>query len=172
MLGDERELSAFDKYLKDEDKLTAAECKDNPELTGCSAPADLAKKHAEVIQAHVKRLEAAKECKSDAACWVKKLDEGTPGVHERAAVEIAHSGKGELVAELLKHLKEPDLEARASIIQSADWLVTSDKAAARAAQASSAAIDKQLDEEHGKTEFVKVNEDLRRLAVDLKRSSA
>ena len=34
------------------------------------------------------------------------------------------------------------------------------------------ALEKQLTEEKGKTDFVKVNEDLRRLAVDLKRNAA
>jgi HEAT repeat protein len=172
MLGDEREIPAFERYAKDEEKLTAAECKDNPDYTGCKEQPALVKKHVEAIQTHLKRLEAAKECKSDAACWVKKLEDPTPGVRERSAMELGHSGKGELVAELLKHLKEPNLDARSAVIQAADWLVTEDKGAAKTAQDSSAAIDKQLDEEHGKTEFVKVNEDLRRLAVDVKRQSA
>jgi hypothetical protein len=33
-------------------------------------------------------------------------------------------------------------------------------------------IDKQLADDQGKTEFVRVNEDLRRLAVELKRRQA
>ncbi|HEX4620253.1 MAG TPA: HEAT repeat domain-containing protein [Myxococcaceae bacterium] len=172
MLGDEREISSFERYAKDEEKLTAAECKENPDYAGCKDPAALTHKHVEAIQTHQKRLEAAKECKADAACWVKKLEDPAPGVRERAAMELGHSGKGDTVAELLKHLKEPNLDARSAVIQATDWLVTEDKAAARTAQGSSAAIDKQLDEEHGKTEFVKVNEDLKRLAVDVKRQSA
>jgi HEAT repeat protein len=171
MLGDDRDQAAFDKLAQSEDKLTAEECKEDSDVAGCDKPGELAKKHQEVIQTFAKALAAGKDCKSDNACWVKHLDDAEGRVKERAALELGRSGKADMVSELLKHLHEPNLEARSAIIQAADWLVVDNKDAARIAGAQVGAIDKQIDDEHSKTEFVKVNEDLRRLAVDLKRRS-
>ncbi|MHB8879011.1 MAG: HEAT repeat domain-containing protein, partial [Myxococcaceae bacterium] len=97
MLGDDREIAAFEKFVKDEEGLTTAECKDNPDYAGCNAPAELVKKHAGAIVGHQKRLEAAKACKTEGACWAKKLDDADTGVRERAAYEVGRSGKAELI---------------------------------------------------------------------------
>ncbi|MFZ5470310.1 MAG: HEAT repeat domain-containing protein [Myxococcota bacterium] len=171
MLGDERELAAFDKFAKDEEGLTTAECKEWPDYAGCNEPASLAKKHAEAIASMRKRLEAASECKGDGGCWAKKLDDADTGVRERAAYEVGRSGNAALVEELTKRLAEKNLDARLAIIQATDWLVHDSKEAAKKAQEAVPALDKQIENERGKTEFVKVNEDLRRLAVKLKRST-
>lgn len=170
MLGDDHDRPGFDKLAQSEDKLTADECKEDSDVSGCNDPAGLAKKHGETLQGYAKVLDAAKECHGDGACWAKKLDDPAPLVKQRAAFEVGRSGKADLVAALLSHLKESNLEARSAIIQGADWLITDNKDAAQTARASVPAIDKQLDEEHGKTDFVKVDEDLKRLAVDLKRA--
>jgi hypothetical protein len=170
MVGDDRELGTFEKFAKDEAKLTDAECKEDPDYAGCKNKSESVQKHVDAIHANMKRLEAAKDCKSDGACWAKKLDDPTPGVRERAALEIGRSGKGDLVGDLMNHLKEANLDARSAIIQAADWLVVENKSAASAAQSSMAAVDKQLADESSKTEFVRVDEDLKRLAVDLKRA--
>lgn len=171
MLGDDRELPAFEKFLKDEEGLTTAECKEWPDYAGCSDTAALVKKHVDAITVMKKRLVAAQECKQDAACWVKKLDDPESAVRERAAFELGRSGKGELVEELTKRLTEKNLDARLAIIQATDWLVHDSKDAAKKAAGALPALEKQIAEEHGKTEFVKVNEDLRRLAAKLRRSS-
>jgi HEAT repeat protein len=170
MIGDDHELPTFEKFAKDEAKLTDAECKEDPDYGGCKNKSETVQKHVDSIHANMKRLEAARDCKSDGACWAKKLDDPTPGVRERAALEVGRSGKGDLVGDLMGHLKETNLDARSAIIQAADWLVVENKAAASAAQSSMAAVDKQLADESSKTEFVKVNEDLKRLAVDLRRA--
>ena len=172
MLGDEREIPTLEKLGKEEEKLTEAECKDNPDYLGCKSPGELVKKHLAEIATHQKRLEAAKACKSDGACWAKKLDDADAGVRERAALEVGRSGNAELVAALIQHLHETNLDARSAVIQAADWLITEKPQAAKVAAGSLDAIEKQLADERSKTEFVKVNEDLKRLAVDLHRQSA
>jgi HEAT repeat protein len=172
MLGDEREIPAFEKFVKDEEALTTAECKDNPDYMGCNAVPELVKKHVTAITNHQKRLEAAKACKGEAACWAKKLDDTDTGVRERAAYEVGRSAKPELIGELTKRLEEKNLDTRLAIIQATDWLIHDSKDAAKKAAESLPAIEKQIAAERGKTEFVKVNEDLRRLAVKLKRQGA
>ena len=57
----------------------------------------------------------------------------------------------------------------ALLVQGADWLVHDSKDAMKAAQAAIPTIEKQIEDERGKTEFIKVNEDLRRLLVKLQR---
>ncbi len=174
MLGDERDLPAFEKLLKDEPALSTAECKEYPDYKDCKdgGPEGAVKRHLEAIEGHKKRLLAAQECKTDASCWARKLDDENHGVRERAAYEIGRSGKAELVDELVKRLTEKNLDTRLAIIQATDWLVHDSKDAAKRAQSAIQALDAQIADEKSKTEFVKVNEDLRRLAVKLKRGGA
>ncbi len=169
MLATEADLPAFEKLSKDEEGLTTAECKDNENYAGCKAPAELTKKHVASLAALQKRVEAAKECKTDGACWAKKLDDADAGVRERAAYELGRSNQAERLQPLLSHLTEPNLDARQAIIHATYWLIDDNQQAAAKAKEASVVLDKQLGEEKNKTEFVKVNEDLRRLAVKLKR---
>ena len=172
MLGDEREMAAFEKLSKDEAKTFDAECK-NDEINGskdCADPAAGAKKHEEVIAKYGKALDAAKVCKTDAACWAKKLDDATLVVRERAAYEVGRSGNASLVGELTKRLREKDLDARLAVIQGCDWLIHDSPEALKTAKSALPDLQKQIGEEKGKTDFVKVNEDLRRLAVKIQRS--
>lgn len=170
MLGDERELPVFEKLAKSEEAMTTAECKENPNYRGCDAPAELVKKHVEAIQLYAKRLEAARDAK-DAAGWIKKLDDADAGVRERAGYELGRSGDGAAVEKLLAKLTEENLDARLAFIQAVDWLVEDNKDAAAKAKSALPALFKQIEEERGKTQFVKVNEDLRRLAVKIARAS-
>lgn len=175
ILGDASDVAALDKLIKDEPKTFEAECKSD-EIGGTkdcgSTPADVAagaKKHQDRMEKLKGTLAAAGECKSDAACWAKKLSDPLPETRERAAYEVGRSGKAELVGELMKHLKEADLDTRLAIIQGVDWLVSDSKDALKAAQAGLPDLVKQVADEKGKTEFMKVNEDLRRLPVKLSR---
>jgi HEAT repeat protein len=167
MVGDDP--AVFDKFAKDEAKLMEGECKEDPEYSECKDPAASVKKHVEKINGYKVRAVAAAECKGDGACWAKKLDDKDEGVRERAAYEVGRSGKAELAGELMKRLTEKNLDTRLAFIQGADWLVHDSKAAMTEAQKSLPELEKQLADEKGKTDFVKVNEDLRRLYVKVKR---
>jgi hypothetical protein len=64
-------------------------------------------------------------------------------------------------------LSEKDLETRFALIQSLDWVVGDSKEAAAKAREALPKIQAQLAEEKGNSHFIKVNEDLRRLAFRL-----
>lgn len=168
LLGDEREQAALEKLVKEEPARAQADCKQYG-YSGCDAPDKLAAANIAVLGTHLKRLAAAQECKKDAGCWVKKLSDAEPAVRERAALELGRSGTPEGAGALLEHLADPDLDARLAAIQAVSWLMDDSPDAQRQALATLPAIEKQLDSERGKTEFVKVNEDLKRLAAKLKR---
>jgi HEAT repeat protein len=171
MLGDEHEIPALEKLAKDEEGLFTGECKEDPEQGACKDVGASIKKHGQIIASVQKRLEAAKECKGEAGCWAKKLDDADPGVRERAAYEVGRSKSASYVNDLTKRQTEKNLETRLAIIQGTDWLVSDSKDAAKQAGDAIPALEKQIADEKGKTEFVKVNEDLRRLAVKLHRAS-
>ena len=59
---------------------------------------------------------------------------------------------------------------RYAAITAADWLTSDSADALKTAKSQLEALRQQLAEEKGKTDFVKVNEDLRRLEVKLLRS--
>lgn len=171
MLGDDP--SVFDKFAAAEQKLFEAECKDDSESdTDCKDAAAIAAgiaKHKDKILTYKNRAVAAAECKADAKCWVKHLDSKDEGTRERAAYEIGRSGNAELIDELMKRLPEKNLDTRLAIIQGADWLIDDSKDAMAQARKGLPALEKQVADERGKTEFVKVNEDLRRLLTKLQR---
>lgn len=167
MLGDD--AAVFDKFAAAEQKLFEAECKENPEGDGCTDVPGTVKKHQERILTYKNRAVAAGECKTDATCWVKHLDSKDEGTRERAAYEIGRSGNAALIDELIKRLPEKNLDTRLAIIQGADWLIDDSKDAMAQARKSLPALEKQVADERGKTEFVKVNEDLRRLLTKLQR---
>lgn len=167
MLGGEGEIATMEKLAKDEAAIHGAYCKEDPEYDACKDVAGTAKKNAETILAHAKRLGAAKECKKDVGCWVKKLDDADPGVRERAAYEVGRGNDPKYTDVLVKRLADKNLSTRYAAITAADWLVTDNADAFKTAKGSLTTIQKQLDDEKSKTEFVRVNEDLKRLAVKL-----
>ncbi|HEX8823225.1 MAG TPA: HEAT repeat domain-containing protein [Archangium sp.] len=168
MLGDAREQPALEKLMAAEPARTASEC---AELggEGCEDPAALARKRVEEMTKHGKRLEAAKACGADAGCWAKKLEDADKGVVERAALEVGRGKSAAHVGALLARMPETDLNARQALILGAEWLVEDSKEAATQARSALPALEKQLTEEKSQTEFVQVNEDLRRLVARLQR---
>lgn len=167
MLGEDP--AVFDKFTAAEQKLFDAECKEDDGQDECKDVAASVKKHQEKIAAYKNRATAAAECKADAKCWVKHLDAKDEGTRERAAYEIGRSGDASTIDELMKRLTEKNLDTRLAIIQGADWLIDDSKDAMAQARKSLPALEKQVADEKGKTEFVKVNEDLRRLLAKLQR---
>jgi len=163
MLGSD--AAVFDTFAKNEAKLFASECKKDPAFVECKDVAASVKKHIQLIKEYQLRASAAADCKDDVSCWVQKLDDRNAGVRERAAYEVGRSGKAELLGELMKRLTEKDLDARLAFIQGADWVMHDSKEALEAAHEFVPALKEQLTRERGKTDFVKVNEDLRRLLI-------
>ena len=90
-------------------------------------------------------------------------------MRERAAYELGRSGNAGSIDELMKRLTDTNLDTRLAIIQGADWLIDDSPEALAQAKKSLPALEKQVADEKGKTEFVKVNEDLRRLLAKLRR---
>lgn len=171
MMGTEKDIAAFDKATADEGKKTEAGCKGEEEAhPDCKNGVEAAvKRHVERVAQHKARLLASGECKADTACWAKKLDDKNDTVRERAAAEVGRGNNAAFAPELFKRLKEQNLDARLSIIQATDWLVNDNAEAMKAAQSILPELDKQLKDEKGKTDFVKINEDLRRLYVRIQR---
>jgi HEAT repeat protein len=172
MLGGEEELPALTKLGAAEESMTTAECKADGRIAGCQNPSELAKKRVASLQQYHKLLQAAQQCRSDATCWAKRLQDPEERIRERAAYELGRSGKAEMVDPLIAHLGEANLDVRMALIESLDWLILDVRDAAKKASGSLDKIEQQLAQERGRTEFVKVNEDLRRLAVQLRRQRA
>jgi HEAT repeat protein len=167
MLADDPKV--FDKFAEAEQKLFEAECKEDEGYEECKDLTGSVAKHKEKILAFKKRATAAAECGGKAECWVKHLDDTDEGVRERAAYELGRSGNANVVDELMKRLPEKNLDTRLAIIQGADWLIDDSKDAMAQARKALPTLEKQVADERGKTEFVKVNEDLRRLLTKLQR---
>jgi HEAT repeat protein len=171
MLGDEREQPALEKLMEAEPAKTAAECEEYGG-EGCGDPAALAKKRVETIAKHGKRLEAAKACGADAGCWVKKLRDTDKGVVERAAMEVGRSKTAAHVGALLGRMTEKDPDTRMALILGVEWLVEDTKEAAAQVKSALPTLEKQLSEEKSRTEYVRANEDLRRLVARVQRQKA
>ncbi len=167
MLGDERELPLLDKLRQEELTATASECEEYGG-TGCEKPDQLAQSRVAQLAEEAKRLEAAKECRGDATCWSKKLEAKEGTVRERAALELGHTGDPKHCEALAAHLSDTNLQARVAVIQALDWILSANPGAAASLAKSLPAIDKQLEDEKGRSEYTQVNEDLRRLAAKVR----
>ena len=127
-----------------------------------------------MMEVDLVRLDAANECKKDVACWLKKLKTFAPKGADRAAVanaarvrdkagfELSYLADKSTGQALLDALQDPDLDARFAIdVALLRVMPKGEKAAAR--------VDKIVADEYGKATYIKINEDLKRLAVKLRR---
>jgi HEAT repeat protein len=169
LVGDDRDRAALEKLKTEEPDRTTKECGEVPELPGCRDPKTVAEKHAAEIGTYLKSIDAAKECGSDAGCWSKKLDDPAPIVRQRAALELGRANHAAHTAALLKKMADDNLEARIAAIQAVDWLIDGGGEAKKLALAHLPTIDQQIETEKGKTQYVRANEDLKRLAARLHR---
>lgn len=171
-LGDARELPVLDKLVKGEPQATLAECRKEP-VDGCEQPAALASRRSARLAALKARLEAASACGADGACWEKRLaSDPDRGVRERAAFELGRAGNPGALAALAARLGEKDVYVRGAAIQAVDWLAEDSQEARKAARASVGDWQKQLTQERGRTDYLRVNEDLRRLVTRLQQPDA
>jgi HEAT repeat protein len=112
--------------------------------------------------------EAARVCAQDVPCWLPKLKDNDPVVRARAAYELGRIGAAEAVPALAKACSEDQLLVREAAIRALDWLAGV-PAAKDALHQAAAQIAAQLAAEQGKVQYLKVNEDLRRVQVKLSR---
>ena len=161
-------------------QLAAKEAKGKPkecaaELTEItSAPAD-EKGACEAVAAKFAALAAplvaAEECGKTAeasACWTGKLASPDPLVRSRAAYELGRAGVHAAVPALVKQASDDSTAARLAAIRALEWLLP-DAAAQPQLKAAAPLLAAQLAAEQGRIQFIKVDEDLRRLQLKLSR---
>ncbi|MEE8408404.1 MAG: HEAT repeat domain-containing protein [Myxococcota bacterium] len=73
---------------------------------------------AKVVKQEAVRLEAAKECKTDLACWTDRLDDTNPKVRDKAAWELGWLGKKEAMPALLKAAEDSNAIVRMAAVLS------------------------------------------------------
>jgi len=115
-----------------------------------------------------KPLEAARVCATDIPCWLPRLQDPDPVVRARAAYELGRAGAADAVPGLAKAAGDEQLLIRTAATRALDWL-TAVPAARTALKGIAAKLAEQLAQEQGKGQYVKANEDLRRLHVKLTR---
>jgi hypothetical protein len=87
----------------------------------------------------------------------------------RAALEVGRGRAAAHVGALLARMTEKDPETRMALILGTEWLMEDAKEAAAQARSALPMLEKQLAEEKSSTEYVRANEDLRRLVARLQR---
>lgn len=114
------------------------------------------------FEARLARVQAAAECKADARCWVQKLESEDYLIREKAAWELMRLKDPSALDALAKHLRDKKPEARSAAIFAywayGDGRVIKD-------------VQQQLDEEESAADYIRVNEDLKRLLVHLVRAA-
>jgi HEAT repeat protein len=167
-LGTGKELPELQKLVAAEPARWAKECKDDGyEEAACK---ESLTKHLAVLAAHVARLQAAKECGDDQACWSNKLKDPSGPVRERAAFALGRAGDPKALPVLLVAVQDDDLNARFAELSAISWLVLSPSGSSQA----KAAYDRLTDilaKEEGKVYYIKIDEDLKRLALRLRQKT-
>jgi len=118
-------------------------------------------------------LAAAQACSAgdaaaQAGCWSGKLADASGLVRARAAYELGRLGQASSVSALLKGCADQDLVARLAAIRSVEWFLAAPAAQAEL-KAAAPQLAAQLASEQGKLQFIKVDEELKRLQVKLAR---
>jgi len=153
-----------------EEKSSSASCQREaaelnlPEGDPKGACAQLADQFAQLVPP----LEAAKACAESAPCWMIKLGDPSAQVQTRAAYELGRLSDAQAVPALLKTVQAPDLPARVAALRALSFLA-SVPAARASLKAAIPALSAQLSAEQGRVQFVRVNEELRRLQETLSR---
>jgi HEAT repeat protein len=141
-------------------------------IAGGAALADLEKAEAAEQNPKVKetltkvkaRVQAAKDCEGKgAACFKEKLKDANPLARERAAYELLWANNDESRDALVEALTDKDNETRYAAIMGVlrrlpkDGIALADK------------VKAQLTNEKGQAQYIRINEDLKRLEVRLRR---
>ena len=171
MLGDGREIRAFEEMIESDEKLIRATCREHSNYDGCDDADQTVQKQARLFRAYGKRLEAAKLCKQSAQCWSQKLDDPETRVRERAALELGKLGDSSQVDALFAHLDDRDPQVQLVITQSLHWLLKTGGEARERARRHLPDLKRRIAEGRGKIQFARLNQPLRRLAFQLRGST-
>src|SRR6266849_3884972 len=163
LFGDESLLKQFDALGARARKAPPAQCAREVEALQIGEAKD---KACELVAAQFEgpavALEAAHACKDSVPCWQDKLKYTDPLLRARAAYELGRLGASEAVPSLVQAAGDQDLLARVAAIRALEWLLPV-PAAQPGLRAAADKLSSQLAAEQGRAQFVKVNEELRRL---------
>jgi HEAT repeat protein len=166
-LGTGKELPFMEKLAAAEPAAWAKECKDQGNDDAACKASD--EKHKATLKGHLARLAAAKECGEKADCWLGKLKDPQGPVRERAAFELGREGDPKAIPALLAALKDDDLFARFAENTAIGWLVAGSAEGKAQAKATVDRLNTILEDEDGKLYYIKIDEDLKRLAAKLEK---
>jgi HEAT repeat protein len=111
----------------------------------------------EVVASNLPRLEAAKVCKADKACWADKLNDTDEKVRERAAYELGWLGAKTSIEGLIGAAEDKDSGVRMAAIASI----------AKLGGANTETLSKIAETWSGKIEFAESTQELKRLIARL-----
>jgi len=114
-------------------------------------------------------LKAAAECGDNEQCWIGKLKDPAGPVRERAAWELGRMTKPDAIQPLLAALQDDFLAARYAECLALGWLLESEGGKPQMKQANER-VTSILSSDEGKTYYIRVDEDLKRLATRLEKS--
>jgi HEAT repeat protein len=110
------------------------------------------------------RLEAARDCDGKGVgCWKEKLKADNAMVRDRAAYELLWINTDESRDALIEALTDKDNEVRYAAIMGVLRRLPKD------AEAVADRLKAQLDSERGQAQYIRINEDLKRLEVRVRR---
>jgi HEAT repeat protein len=170
LLGDSHEAAAVETLMRGEGARVKSECADSPDNSLCKNLPALTHRRAEVYKQRIAELKAGEKCGDKLDCWAQAMEDPNPGIRVRAALTLGRSGQANRLGGVLKHLSDSDREARLAVILAADWL-TQNAEAAKTARASLPAMEAQLTQDEGKSDWVESSDNLKRLVAKLKRSN-
>lgn len=175
-LGDEKTLATWEKWEKEEPQLSIRSCMSKLDYSGEAGRkaaeehcTELANEVVKIVKENKPRLTVYGECRDNVDCWIGKLKDSNKLVRERAAIELGRLGDPKAIAPLMEALRDQELEPRYAAIASTDWLASNSNEALEAAKKQLDKLDAQIAEEQGKVHFARINEDLKRLAVKIRR---
>ena len=116
-----------------------------------------------IIEREKVRLEAHAECKQDKDCWERKLSDDNRRIREKAAYELGRLGAKDKVDALIKATADQDEDARRAAI----WAMFQLRV-----PKGIDFMENTLRNERGRPDYIRINEELKRLVVFLGRQPA
>ena len=168
MVGDDREVPAYQKILQHEEDVITSDCRANPKYHGCEDQKKLLAQMLGDVRAYAKRLEAAARCKRDPACWTRRLKDADAGVRERAALELARQRSGESLEALFAAAGDADAAVRFTAVQGLEWRLANDARARAQGARHLPEIEARLKAGQGAVTEARLDAPLRRLAFRLR----